>query len=294
MPLLLTGTPGPLLGCVETLINELAASASHPAPALQRFDAATDDKAILNAVRDGELRAIVVIDEPLSCLHTLVETGYSPLEAVRVLTAAAAPLAAWAGRHVVRLRPDMTVHEAADAILGAMDLPPGVVPPAPNASALAMDSPAARISAMQALVDEVVRPLFAAAAGMPSAVTWSRACLLWGDHPNEKLPRIIDLTGPARVLAYGPYFHLPTGSWTVCATLAFSPEAVGAPFAIELHGDVLLGRGRFKPPKAGVFTASFAAEIRSATIPNEIRLLNETGAIDGEIGVDHIRLIPRG
>ena len=293
MPLLLTGTPGPMLGCVETLINQLAASAGQTAPALQRFDAATDDKAILDAVHDGKLCAIVVIDDPLSCLHALVEAGYTPLEAARVLTAAAAPLAAWTGRHVVRLRPEMIVGEATDAILRAMDLPAGVPPAAPKASALALYFPAAGTASMQALVDEVVAPSFAAAVGAPCAVVWSRACMLWGDHPNEKLPRIIDLTGPARVLAYGPYFHLPAGNWTVCATLAFSSETVGAPFAIELHGDVLLGRGRFKPPEAGVFTASFAAEIHSAYIPNEVRLVNETGAIDGEIGVDHIRLIPR-
>jgi hypothetical protein len=151
------------------------------------------------------------------------------------------------------------------------------------------------VDEIMTLADEIVSPLLAAVAtGIARDVRWSRDCLFWGDHPGEKLPRRIDLTGPARVLAYGPYVHLPPGRWILKATLAFSPTAVGSPFAIELHGNGLLGKCRFRPPAAGVFAASFVADVRSAHVPNEIRIISENGAIDGEIGIDHIQLVAAG
>jgi hypothetical protein len=305
MELLLTGTSGPLMRFTDTLITEVVRSVGHATPILHRHDPAVENTAITDAVREGKLTAVMLIGDPLSCLCALVDAGHTPLEAARVLTAATAPLALWAGWSVVRLRPDTIVAEAVDTILGSMGLTDGVLPSlsatgwrtsslADVAASLTEPLPDRSVSAAErALAAEVVAPLFATAAtGVPLAVTWSRDCLFWGDHPGEKLPRIIDLTGPARVLAYGPYLHLPPGSWMVRATLAFSPAAIGAPFAIELHGDGLLGRGRFKPGAAGVFAASFPARVRSPHLANEIRVVSEAGAIDGEIGVDHFQLIP--
>ncbi len=306
--LLLTGTAGPLLRFAGTLIAELAKSVGRAAPLLRNYDPAVEDQAVVDAIRDNELVAVVVIDDPMSCLRSLVSAGHTPVEAARVLTAAAASLAGWAHWRVVRLRPDMTVGEATDVILNGMGLPAGTpfIAGADSSSAASLASLAAtnadttaeppdRLAEMQALADQVIAPMFAAVAtGVSCAVTWSRACLFWGDHPGEKLPRIIDLTGPARVLAYGPYFHLPPGNWTVRATLAFSPGAIGEPFAVELHGGGFLGRARFRPMAAGVFAASFPVRVRSAYAANEIRVVNEKGAIAGEIGVDHFRLIPQG
>lgn len=308
MELLLTGPPGPLLGFAEKLIIAVAAAAGHPAPTLRHHDPVVEDVAVADAVRNGDLCAVVVIGDPVSCLVALVGSGHTPQEGARALSAAAAALVVWADWMTIRLRPDMTIGEATAAILGGMGIAADTAPAAPItewdaassladvAASLAAPAPdvSGRAAEIQTLAREVVGPLFAAATtGIRQAVTWSRACLFWGDHPGEKLPRIVDLTGPARVLAYGPYFHLPPGGWTVRATLAFSPAAVGTPFAVELRSDALLGQGRFKLGAAGVFAASFPAEVRSAHVPNEIRVITEIGAIDGEIGVDHILLIPR-
>ncbi len=302
MRMLLTGTPGPLLEFAERWIAAIVQASGQTAPALRRHDPAIEDEAIADAVRRGDLPAAVVIGDPLSCLSALVGAGHTPVAAARALTAGAAPLAAWADWPVIQLRPDMAAGEAAKALLDGL----GIAAEAPiagnQAASLAQlaaigAAPSAlsdHLAEIQALADEVVAPLFAAAAtGRGAAVRWSRACLIWGDHPGENLPRIIDLTGPARVLAYGPYFYLPPGAWTVCATLAFSPAAVGTPFAVELHSDTLLGQGRFRPGAAGVFAATFPAYVRSAHLANEIRVINEAGAIDGDIGVDHILLTPR-
>ena len=307
MELLLTGTPGPLLGLVERLIAAVAV-ATNTAVTVRRHDPMAADDCTAAAVCSGALRSVIAIDDPARCLAVMAGAGFTAAEAARRLTAIAAPLVDWVGRNAPRVLPAMSVGEAMAAIIVAIGLPADAasdlrLPGWDNSAILAelaidvdefVPGPIGAMTEIRTLSDEVVGPLFAAAAsGVRQTVTWSRDCLFWGDHPGEKLPRIIDLTGPARVLVYGPYFHLPVGDWTLQATLAFSPEAVGAPFAIELHSDVLLGRGRFRPTAAAVFAVSCHVVVQTAKLPNEIRVVNENGAIEGDIGIDHVLLIPR-
>ncbi len=279
--MILTGTESPLLETVARLAAAVAAASGVPVPPVRR--------------PGGDLagRAVVAIDDPLAALLALVAGGSKPAIAARALTAQAAPLVAHAGR-VALLRRETTVGTAVAILRAAMGIADAAPLPGWNAADPLAGPPTEDAPPeIRALAEEIVRPLFAAAAsGVAQPVLWSRHGLFWGDRPDSKLPRVIDLTGPARVLAYGPYCHLPAGSWTLRATLAFSPAAVGVPFAVELHGADLLGRGRITPPAPGVFAASFPALVTDTHVANEIRLRIEAGAIEGEIGVDHVRLVP--
>jgi hypothetical protein len=300
--IVIAGAPERLLRFVEATLAAVATASGHAGLVVRRHDPAAPDADLANAVAIGAVTGIAVIGDPASSLADCLACGHAPLAAARALTALAAPLVAAPGWTRLRLRPDMTVREATQALLAALDWPADAAnagpwdPATPLAACAGLQPGTDRLSTEgRALAHEVVEPMFTAAAtGTPQAVRWSRDCLFWGDHPDEKLPRVVGLTGPARVLAYGPYLHLPPGVWTVRATLAFSPAAAGAPFAIELHSDALLGRGRFKPASAGVFLASFRADVASAHLANEIRVINENGAIEGDIGVDHVQLHPGG
>lgn len=298
---ILIGMQGNLLEPVILLIETVAKVAGQPAPLLLHYDATVPDVEMIGAIERGDICAFAVIDHPLACLSALVETGQAPIDAARALTATAAAVIGLTGP-VVRLQPDMTVGQASDAIRAGLQFPcrpGGSAGGWPADTRLSELANATRPCLPQYAVEiatlsrDVVAPLFGAAAtGTQQTVTWPRCSLFWGDHPGQRLPRILDLTGPARVLAYGPYFHLPRGGWTVQATLAFAPGATGAPFAVELHSNTLLGRGRFMPDKAGIFPVSFPVEIGSPYLPNEVRIVSERGAIDGKIGVDHVLLIP--
>jgi hypothetical protein len=303
--IVVAGAPEPLLRFVEDTLAAVAGACGHAGLVVRRHDPTAPDADLANAVATGAVRGIAVIGDPASSLADCLARGHAPLSAARALTALAAPLVVAPGWTRVRLRPDMTRREATQALLAALDWPAGAADavtagPCDAATKLAtcagLQPDADGLSSEgRALAYEVVEPMLAAAAtGTPQAVRWSRDCLFWGDHPDEKLPRVVGLTGPARVLAYGPYLHLPPGVWTVRATLAFSPGAAGSPFAVELHSNALLGRGRFKPASAGVFLASFRADVASAHLANEIRVINENGAIEGDIGVDHVQLQPGG
>ncbi len=143
------------------------------------------------------------------------------------------------------------------------------------------------------LITAVVEPACRYALdGTRVPVTWPRDCLLWGDRPGEPLPRVLDLTGPARVLAYGPYYALPAGRWTMRAILAFSPSSRGASLALELHGATELARFQFTVDQPGLFAASLPVTIPSPREPLEMRLVTERGAIEGTLGIDRAEFIP--
>ena len=102
----------------------------------------------------------------------------------------------------------------------------------------------------------------------------------------------LDLTGPARVICYGPYFRLPPGRWTARVRLAFSPHCMGAPLALEMHGEAQRGHCRFRVPRAGLFEAVFPFVIPSAREALELRLVSERGAIEGALGIELAVLTP--
>ena len=121
---------------------------------------------------------------------------------------------------------------------------------------------------------------------------WPRSVLLDGDHPDQPLPRVIALAGPARNLAYGPYIGFSPGRARLSVVLAVAPTCRHAEMALELHGGGQLGRGYFILTQPGIFAAEIDVMIPSARSALEIRLKSERGAIEGEIGVDHVRITP--
>ena len=305
MDIVLTGTPGTLRAVVERLVTAVAEEAGISAPTLHWQDPSQGDPGFFEAFRASEGLGVIVVGEATASLADLIADGHTLQIAGQVLSAAAARLVAWHACRPVCLHATMSVALACRMLMDRI----GQGRPEPVYAATGWD-PNARLgdiadasgkleigadlfAEIRQLSAEMVGPMFERAlAGVGQPIRWSRSCLFWGDHPDQRLPRILDLTGPARVIAYGPYFHLPVSRWTVRATLAFSPAAAGALMAVELHGEDLLGRGKFVAPAAGVFIASFAAQTTTADVPVEIRLVLETGAIEGECGVGHVDLVP--
>lgn len=330
MDVLIAGMPGPLLrwtcdlaaaaaalvdrpvACVAVGGDDTWVTSLEPAPAAIRlFVAHESSGAVASAVRDGRLTALLVIDDPALALLDLLRFGHPSDVAFRSLSAAATVLRELAGgpmalfvtvdaaepvRDVqarvldhlgLKLRPE----ELADLAWRFGDRAPDTT----MAEALAVFHPqhgeltAPEVAVVQAALVPACRY---AMTGQRTPVVWPRSCLFWGDRPGEPAPRVLELTGPSRVLIYGPYFRLPPGRWTARATIAFSPSCSNVPFTLEMHGSAEFGRSRFRVEQPGVFIVACAVTVPSAREPLEVRVVSQEGAIDGRLGIDRVELRP--
>jgi hypothetical protein len=266
-------------------------------PAVRLFVGDCLSAAWVTPIRDGHIAAVLVLDDISLVWGRLREIGQQPAQAIHGLVTVATSFGdAATGARV------LTVTDAARIDPRAMsarilthvglraEIPDEVV------EALRTRRPP------QTLIDDAPRPLLEAV--IKSAfeygrgngrvpVIWPRECLLWGDNPGEALPRILDLTGPSRILAYGPYLPLPPGKWTMSATFAFSPASRGASLSLGLYGSAELARMEFTVERPGLFKASSPITVLSSLEHLEIRFVTERGAIEGTIGIDGIVFTPK-
>ncbi len=318
MQLLIAGTPGSLFDLVCELLaraaellpgtiirshcgpdDTWAADPEASAGSLHLFITNYPARSYLDAVRDGRLPAIVVIDTPLRCFTDLREAGHEAMATVRNLSACAAQIGELSASPAACLLGPETRQRPAEAlrtILGHLGWLPFVDHPAAMADIGSTDLTHGVALADDAnLIRHILGPAFHfAITGVRRAVTWPRSCLFQGDQPGQSAPAILDLTGPARVIVYGPYFHLAPGRWIATAQMAFSSGACGMNLALEFHGTVPLGNCRFPVEHAGVFRVDLPIAIPSASEAIELRLVLQQGAIEGHLGLDDIHLMPAG
>ena len=315
MQLLITGTPGTrfehvcdlLATGTDWLPSAITQRHSDPAKAwIACPDGSTTQSLIitnypgdsfLDAVVSGKLPSVIVLDSPLHSFLDLRRAGHDAIGIIRNLSACATRLGELSRcPAALLLGPEVPATPA--AVLQAISNQTGW--PLPSNGAGAPDGseqtrPSAAILSPQehSLVTDVLEPAFHfAATGDRSGLTWPHACLLSGDNPGQPAPAILDLTGPARVLVYGPYLHIPPGHWTAQAKFAFSPSSRGTKLALEFHGISQLARCSFTVEQPGVFQIDLPVHIPSAREAIELRLVLEHGAIEGHLGLDGIQLLP--
>jgi hypothetical protein len=311
--ILVAGLPGPLMEwTLDLLARAMAAryaSVAHlpisgdarwapPDPAspcgARLFTGDFLQEAWATQVRNGQIAAVLAVDDAGVAWDRLRQLGQLPAEAIRNLVAVATSFGDLAEHERVltvthRDLDDPTV--LAVRVLTHIGLRVETLDQVFAAPAAAEPAQAPRD--WQPLIEAVVAPAFAyGRSGSRVPTTWPRDCLFWGDSPGEMLPRVLDLTGPSRILAYGPYLALPPGRWTMSTTIAFSPASRGAILSLTLHGATELGRIEFTVAGPGLFKASVPVTVPSPREQLEIRLVTERGAIEGTIGIDHIAFEP--
>jgi hypothetical protein len=144
-----------------------------------------------------------------------------------------------------------------------------------------------------AVVGQVLAPMMLMAIrGDIEPICWPSSVFLFGDRPNERAPLVAELTGAARIIFYGPYFHLPAGRWQVRIFLGFSHDIFGTPLSIEVHGSALVAKALVKPEGEGIFRVSFSMVHERAQDALELRVRNEEGAIEGRVGLSRVQFFP--
>ncbi len=120
-------------------------------------------------------------------------------------------------------------------------------------------------------------------------ITWPSKVFLSGDKPNEVAPAVADVTGAARIIYYGPYFHLPPGTWQVRLLLAFSMEARGTPFRLTFYCDnKAIAKVLLRPSDGGAFEGTFTMQHHDPEHNIEVHFMNDEGTIEGHMALGQV------
>jgi hypothetical protein len=127
-----------------------------------------------------------------------------------------------------------------------------------------------------------------------SMIRWPTDTLVNADTTSQ-LAGPIELTGPGRLLTFGPYLYVPKGLWNVTITLSTSGNISGNLFMIDIFSPAsgkLLVVGKCDLPVAGAFSTKLEIDVESGAHPLEIRTFIPTGAIEGILEIVDISLTP--
>jgi hypothetical protein len=125
----------------------------------------------------------------------------------------------------------------------------------------------------------------------PISITWKNDCLLDGDSVGSPMPEILEVAGRARILAYGPYLPLPSGTWQMTAYIGFSPDVGRMPFILEVDTGEGTTRGFFEVERAGFFTLVFDFQIADPFFLVEFRLISQDSALEGSAALMEIQMV---
>jgi hypothetical protein len=125
------------------------------------------------------------------------------------------------------------------------------------------------------------------------AMEWPPHLFFSADTPGQALVSHLSMLGPARILAYGPYLHLPPGEWVANVEFEVGDNASGnSLFADVVVGNVLRG-ALTKLPSSGEFQFEMPFAITEPRTPIELRLAIKEGAIEGWLDLKMVTLTRR-
>jgi hypothetical protein len=114
-------------------------------------------------------------------------------------------------------------------------------------------------------------------------LAWPTELFFQVDPPRDFLEGATELVGPARFIAYGPYMHLPRGSWTVSITIEVSENFSGNHLLVDVGSNGVLAAGETSLPAAGTFGLELSFEIKDPFHSVEVRFQLLAGAIEGKM-----------
>ncbi len=145
------------------------------------------------------------------------------------------------------------------------------------------DEIAVHDEASRQLVEDILNPLEDfLCRGNLSRVVWPQSSFLTADQAGDPMRGPVELAGGQRCLIYGPYMHLPAGAWRARIYIGFA-DIYQQSFVLELIVGARLRAVRFDAPRSGDFYTDITFVHTEPQTAIEIRLLNESGAIEGRI-----------
>jgi len=135
---------------------------------------------------------------------------------------------------------------------------------------------------------EILEPLATLPLRSTTRIEWSPHLFEADGQNRQTAAQVIDLTGPARTILWGPYLYLPVGRWELCLRVSVDDDGAKKPFVFEVVGDGASGEARLTVGKAGTFDLTFDALVNDPSRPIEIRVRLDRGAIFGSMTLDSV------
>lgn len=113
---------------------------------------------------------------------------------------------------------------------------------------------------------------------------------LEGDPPHEHVEASLDMTGRPRIVSFGPYIHLPAGTWMLRLVISFSSEAIGTPCMIDVgvsdhQGYQELTRTHVQIATSGRSEVTLSFQLKDPLTPLQVRLATEKSVFDGRLAI---------
>lgn len=301
-------SPGPSNGRRDRLIF-----CHYPSPAL------------LDQIASGRMATVAFLDDPHDCIryHRRV-SGDSFLDALRAQSLAHAFIPSVAESHDATIISRTPSGDAGPLIKAVLDRLALTLQPAQLDGLLerqgggtgSLEDALARAAGQnyqppgswtpteveRRLVDQVLGPLLALGTGRAASwsdgaeeIYWSPDLFMMGDSPDEPPLKVIDVTGGARVIVFGPYMFLPPGSYDLTWQVALSSDLRGLPFEVSCvsgPGLTPLGKIRFEALSGGAFASTLRIRHTLSKDYLQILIRTERGAIQGRIALLGVRVRP--
>jgi hypothetical protein len=283
----------------------IAGDASHTVMAVRQ-----PDSHLRAALADTNARFLVSLDSPRdAAADLLADTAAEP----RLVTRAVANSCASAIRFpqlpgAVLLQPESVRDNAADCVL-ALVRHFGFTPNDTAIAAAVAAFPASRATNCDGedywpeAIPEAARPAMRGAfAGYEDCfagrglgqIVWDRDLFIAND-PQKRATDVLDLSGGARILIFGPYIHLPPSPWTAQVRIAVSPEAAGHVLMIEAYSGRQLAAATLQPPGGGIFTTDLSFSLGEPSPDGlEIRVTVTEDNAKGQLAFGQVALTPMG
>lgn len=118
--------------------------------------------------------------------------------------------------------------------------------------------------------------------GSIDTVFWPADCILEPGDPAFPVTGAIALTGPARMLTFGPFLHLPPGRWSARYQFEVDEHPAGNLMEFDVvNGDNVLVSRRAQVHDAGKFGFDCEFEMEESRLPIENRAILAEGSIGG-------------
>lgn len=267
------------------------------------------DEALRAVLAETGVRFVLALEDPVEvAFHLLSGTGISPAMATRAIANCCPALLRYAelpgaltlhsymasrdpagaivaiARHLNVPLDDFQAARIAEALAQAGL---GMVQPSDNNSIAGLPERSGRI--LEGALAPY-RDCFAARNMGP--IIWARELFTLASDSGKYPDEPIDVSGSPRCLIYGPYIHIPAGSWNARIVLGFSREACGYSFLVDAcFEQQQIASTSFQVETGGMrsFEINFSLG-REAGNGLEIRVMTLSNAARGRLVFGHVIL----